>query len=120
MRHEDLEVWKKSVSVVTEIYKITETFPNSELYGLTSQIRRSAVSIPSNIAEGCARFSDKETVKFLSIATGSVAELQTQLLIAKNLGYDVQVENLVDELEVIKRMILKLSKYLKGKETENS
>ena len=70
MRHEDLEVWKKSVSVVTEIYKITETFPNSELYGLTSQIRRSAVSIPSNIAEGCARFSDKETVKFLGIATG--------------------------------------------------
>ena len=119
MRHEDLEVWKKSVSVVTEIYKITETFPNSELYGLTSQIRRSAVSIPSNIAEGCARFSDKETVKFLSIATGSVAELQTQLLIAKNLGYDVQVENLVDELEVIKRMTLKLSKYLKSKETEN-
>ncbi len=119
MRHEDLEVWKKSVSVVTEIYKITETFPNSELYGLTSQIRRSAVSIPSNIAEGCARFSDKETVKFLSIATGSVAELQTQLLIAKNLGYDVQVENLVDELEIIKRMILKLSKYLKSKETEN-
>jgi len=75
------------MKLVTEVYVITKEFPSSELYGLTSQIRRSAVSIPSNIAEGYARNSDGDFVRFLRIACGSVYELQTQMEIAQNLGY---------------------------------
>ena len=116
MKHQDLDIWKKSIDVVTVIYKITEKFPQNEQYGLTSQIRRSAVSIPSNIVEGCARFSDKDTLHFLSIAVGSIAELQTQLLIAKNLQYIENSDKITDELEIIKKMILNLSKYLKSKD----
>lgn len=116
MKHQDLDIWKKSIDIVTIIYKITEKFPQNEQYGLTSQIRRSAVSIPSNIAEGCARFSDKDTLNFLSIAVGSIAELQTQLLIAKNLQYIENSDKITDELEIIKKMILNLSKYLKSKD----
>lgn len=68
--HKDLEVWKKSMDLVSNIYKITESFPNKEIYGLTNQIRRSAVSVPSNIAEGAARSSKKEFIQFLYIALG--------------------------------------------------
>ncbi|HOM41738.1 MAG TPA: four helix bundle protein, partial [Bacteroidales bacterium] len=85
--HRNLEVWNKSVELVTEIYKVTESFPKSELYGLTNQIRRSAVSIPSNIAEGAARASSKELLQFLSVALGSVAELETQLIVSGNLNF---------------------------------
>ena len=80
--HKDLEVWKKSMDLVSNIYKITESFPNKEIYGLTNQIRRSAVSVPSNIAEGAARSSKKEFIQFLYIALGSLAELETQMIIA--------------------------------------
>ena len=82
-----LGVWKDAISLVTNIYKLTENFPKSEIYGLASQIRRAAVSIPSNIAEGSARKSNKEYSQFLSISLGSIAELDTQLIIAKNLAY---------------------------------
>ncbi len=85
--YRDLLVWQKAMKLVTEVYVITKEFPSSELYGLTSQIRRSAVSIPSNIAEGYARNSDGDFVRFLRIACGSVYELQTQMEIAQNLGY---------------------------------
>lgn len=81
--YKDLIVWQKSFELATEIYKITEEFPREEIYGLTSQIRRSAVSIPSNIAEGKLRGSDKEFRQFLLIAFGSGGELETQILIAK-------------------------------------
>lgn len=116
MKHQDLDIWKKSINIVTLIYKVTENFPQHELYGLTNQIRRSAISIPSNIAEGCARFSDKDTLHFLSIAVGAIAELQTQLLIAKNLQYIQNSDKITDELEIIKKMILNLSKHLKSKD----
>lgn len=115
MRHEDLEVWKKSIDIVTDVYKITENFPQSELYGLTNQMRRCAISIPSNIAEGCARFSDKDTVKFISVSMGSVAELQTQFIIAKNLNYIENYDNIKEDLENIKKMLTGLSKFLKNK-----
>ena len=82
-----LGVWNDAITFVTNIYKLTENFPKSEIYGLTSQIRRAAVSTPSNIAEGPARKSNKEYSQFLSIALGSIAELDTQLIIAKNLTY---------------------------------
>ncbi|MDZ7717175.1 MAG: four helix bundle protein [Balneolaceae bacterium] len=82
-----LSVWSKAVILATNIYKLTELFPQHELYGLTSQIRRCTVSIGSNIAEGAGRGSEKEFIQFLNIATGSCYELETQLTISKNLGY---------------------------------
>src|SRR5262249_42206406 len=83
----DLQVWKKSVDLAEAIYKATENFPSREQFGLTAQIRKSAVSIASNIAEGSARHSDNEFRQFLLIARGSSAELQTQMLIAMRVGY---------------------------------
>ena len=80
-------VWQKSMKLVTEVYKVTSIFPKEEAYGLTSQIRRCAVSIPSNIAEGYGRRSTADYVRFLRMATGSLFELQTQLEIAVNVGY---------------------------------
>jgi four helix bundle protein len=85
--HKDLEVWKRSIELVTRIYTLTRGFPKEELYGLTDQMRRAAVSVPSNIAEGAARNSKKEFLHFLSIASGSLSELETQLIIANNLNY---------------------------------
>ncbi|MCB9082604.1 MAG: four helix bundle protein, partial [Lewinellaceae bacterium] len=87
MNHKDLDAWKISMELVQWIYEVTRDFPNQELYGLTNQLRRSAVSIPSNIAEGAARNSDKDFLRFLYIALGSLAEVETQLIIAINLGY---------------------------------
>ncbi len=86
-KHKDLDVWKKSILLVTLIYDVTKGFPNEEMYGLTNQIRRSAVSVPSNIAEGSARQGDKEFAHFLYISLGSLSELETQLIIANNLNY---------------------------------
>ncbi len=83
----DLEVWKKGITLVTDIYVLTKNFPKEEVYGLTNQLRRAAVSIPSNIAEGAARQSNKEFIHFLYIALGSFVELDTQLIIAQNLNY---------------------------------
>lgn len=85
--HRDVIAWRKAMSLVTAVYSATENFPQREVYGLTQQLRRAAVSVPSNIAEGKARLSMKEFVQFLSKARGSLAELATQLEIAKNLGY---------------------------------
>jgi four helix bundle protein len=85
--YKDLQVWRESMDLVTEIYKLTESFPRSEVYGLTNQIRRSSVSIPSNIAEGSGRKNTKEYIYFLYISKGSLSELETQLEISKRLGY---------------------------------
>ncbi len=103
MNHQDMDVWKNSIEMVTNIYNLTNNFPESENYNLTSQIRRSAISVPSNIAEGCARFSDKETLKFISIAIGSIAELETQIIIAKNLTYIKDDKDIMLQLENIKK-----------------
>jgi four helix bundle protein len=85
--YKDLIEWRKAMELVTEIYRATREFPRDELYGLTNQLRRAAVSVPSNIAEGQARFSRKEFRHFLSHARGSLVEIETQLTIAQNLGY---------------------------------
>ncbi|WP_052464533.1 four helix bundle protein [Geoalkalibacter subterraneus] len=85
--YKDLIVWQKAMDLVAMIYQVTRAFPKEELYGLTNQLRRAAVSIPSNIAEGHARSSTQEFHRFLSIARGSLAEVETQLLIAQRLGY---------------------------------
>jgi len=87
MTHKDLDVWKAAMELAKLVYLITSKFPKEELYGLTQQIRRSAVSIPSNIAEGAARNSRKEFIQFLHISLGSLAELETQLLLSEKLGF---------------------------------
>jgi four helix bundle protein len=95
--YKDLLVWRKSMDLVTEIYRVSQRFPKEETYGLTSQIRRSAVSIPSNIAEGKGRRTAGEFQQFLIQARGSLLELETQILISGNLGY--VKEQIVEELK---------------------
>lgn len=114
--HRDLKVWNDSIIFVTRLYEITNKFPKEELYGLTSQIRRAAVSIPSNIAEGAARNSKKEFNYFLSIALGSASELETQIIISRNLNYcDNDVAKILfKELTSIQKMIYGLMKNLKS------
>lgn len=107
--HKDLLVWQKAIDFVTEIYKFTSDFPNHEMYGLTSQLRRASISIPSNIAEGAARNSDKEFVRFLYIARASAAEVETQLIISENLRYALStIINLKEELLRISKMLTAL------------
>lgn len=117
--HEGLEVWKRAVDFVVRIYRMTESFPREEKFGLTSQIRRAAVSVPANIAEGAARQSSKEFCYFLSNAQGSVTELATEILIARRLGYiseqTYRLDN--DELATIGRLLLGLARRVKRRNT---
>jgi four helix bundle protein len=108
--YRDLIVWQKSMSLVTQIYQTTRSFPSDETYGLSSQMRRCAVSIPSNIAEGYGRNSTKEYVRFLKIATGSLYELQTQLNISLNLNYITKdnFEKYFESSREIERMLSSL------------
>jgi four helix bundle protein len=110
----DLEIWRRSIAMVERVYLLTKEFPKEELYGLTGQLRRSAVSIPSNVAEGFARNYKKEYKQFLYVALGSCAELTTQITIAAKLGYveDNVAESFLDELDQISRMIMALAKKL--------
>lgn len=85
--YRDLVAWRKAMELVLEVYQVTKSFPKEEMYGLTSQLRRAAVSVPSNIAEGQARFSAREFYRFLSHARGSLVEVETQIMIAKSLLY---------------------------------
>jgi len=111
--HKDLEVWKKSMNLAKEIYKSTAGFPREETYGLVSQIKQAVLSIPSNIAEGAARNSRKEFIQFLYVSLGSLAELETQLLLSKELGFfeDSKIDR---EIEEIRKMLLGLIKYLRN------
>ena len=112
--YKDLDIWKKGIELVKNIYQITECFPKSEMYGLTSQLRRCAVSIPSNVAEGFRRQYSKEFKQFLSVAIGSAAELETQIIIAKELNYiDTQTEaKVLETVDHLSRMIFNLNKKL--------
>lgn len=105
-----LRVWQDAMNLVELIYQITQQFPEAEKFGLTSQIRRSAVSIPSNIAEGARRNSDKEFRHFLGIASGSGGELYTQLVLAERLGFirKQEVDSVIEKVELINKMISKL------------
>jgi len=111
--YNNLEVWKLGISLVKEVYKATQNFPREELYGLASQIRRVAVSIPSNIAEGAGRNSRKEFLQFLYIALGSIAELETQLIIAKELNY-LREDQIFESLEKLRRKLINLIKYVRS------
>ncbi|MEG2309363.1 four helix bundle protein [Chryseobacterium sp.] len=104
------DVWQSSHKIDLDIYQITSTFPREELFGLTSQIRRSVVSIPNNIAEGCGRNSDKEFAQFLNIALGSLSESEYLLFLAKDLEY-IRIEDferINEELNTVKRRLYQL------------
>lgn len=107
--YKDLIVWQKAIDMFEMIYQVTRNFPKEELYGLTNQLRRAAVSIPSNIAEGHARASTAEFVRFLSIARGSLAEVETHLLIARRLAY---LSN--DQLAPILSLQIEINKMTNG------
>lgn len=115
--HKNLKVWQDSIDLVKCIYSVTTRFPKEELYGLVMQLRRTAVSIPSNIAEGAARSSNKEFIHFLYISLGSIAELDTQLLIAEEVGFlefdDHQ--KILEKTDQIGKMLSGLISYRKSK-----
>lgn len=114
MSYKNLDCWNLSIELVEEVYAVTATFPEEEKFNLVSQINRSAVSIPSNIAEGSARQSDKEMIQFLYISLGSIAELETQLIISQKLGYFVK-DDIYDKIVNVRKLIIGLVKYLKTK-----
>ncbi len=116
--HHDLNVWQKSIDLVIHIYRHTKGFPSNEKFGLTSQMRRAAVSIPSNIAEGAARGSGKEFIRFLYYALASLSELETQLIVSKNLELG-STDALYEELIHIKKMILGLIRNVKKRIDQN-
>jgi four helix bundle protein len=115
VNHKDLEVWKQGIELAKAVYGLAQSFPASELYGLTSQMRRSAVSIPSNIAEGAGRSTDKEFVYFLHITLGSIAELETQYILSKELGYSDVSASVEKSVETVRKMTVGLLRHLKKK-----
>ena len=106
-KHKDLEIWQRSMGLVKMVYSESKSLPNDERFGLSSQMRRSAVSIPSNIAEGCSRTSTKELIRFLEISLGAAFELETQLLISveTEMLTSQAVDNIISELNQLQRMI---------------
>ncbi len=115
-KHQELKVWQEAMSLVKDIYRVTKEFPREEIYALTSQMRRAAVSIPSNIAEGAARTGNREFLQFLSIARGSLSELETQLIIAGELNYLPKNLPIMDRVDLIFALLGGLIKSLKGRE----
>lgn len=109
MEYTELEVWKEARILVNSIYQISKAFPKEEMYGLTSQIRRCAVSIPSNIAEGCGRRTSADTTQFLHISRGSLYELETQLYLAQDQSYLKE-----EDFNQLKKQILSCKKLVNG------
>ena len=116
-KHHNLLVWQEGMNIVDLTYEITSKFPDSEKFGLTSQMQRCAVSIPSNIAEGAARESDKEFIRFLIIARGSLSELETQLLIAERLGF---IDNANNPLQLVDKIFALLGGLINSIKNRNS
>ena len=112
MTHKDLEVWKRSIALVVNIYKLMNELPSDEKFGLISQMRRSAVSVPSNIAEGAGRSSTKEFIRFIDIANGSLSELETQLIIIEKLDFIKNPKSTFEEIVIIQKMIYRLKQSL--------
>ncbi len=109
----DLEIWVLAKAVATDTYKVTKQMPSEELYGLTSQMRRAAVSIPSNISEGCSRSSNKEFARFLEIAIGSAFELETQLILSVDLKY-IKEEDILGLIDLLNLLQLKINAFIKS------
>jgi len=103
----ELKIWQKGRGLVKDVYLITQTFPKEELYALTSQVRRSSISIPSNIAEGCGRGSNAQLSHFLDVAQGSSCELETQIILSYDLGFldETQTETITEKINEIQKMI---------------
>ena len=112
-----LLIWQKSMALTTKIDFSTNHFPKEEIFGLTSQIRRSSISIPSNIAEGSGRESDKDFLRFLNISLGSLFEMQTQIEIAKNITYlnELEFNNIYEDSREVERMLVAFIKRLKDR-----
>ena len=108
--HYKLEAWKRARELVLSVYRLTQAFLKEEIFGLTAQMRRAAVSIPSNIAEGAARAGQREFAQFLNIARGSLSELETQLLIATDLGYIKNNDPVFELVDLVSRLITGLHK----------
>ena len=117
MNYTELEVWKSSRALVKEVYVLSASFPKEELYALTNQIRRCSVSIPSNIAEGLGRQSNKETIHFLFISKGSIYELETQLFLAFDLSYisKEEFEEIMEKITTCKKLLNGFINYFKSK-----
>ena len=120
MSYRDLVAWKKAMELVKQIYDVTDSFPQHEMYGLVSQLRRAAVSIPSNIAEGQAHYTNPEFVRFLRHARGSLAEIEAQLLIAQDRGYlpNTKGDDLIHRTDELGRVISGLINSMKNKADE--
>ncbi len=116
--YKDLQVWQKAIDFVTVVYRLTEKFPSTETYGLALQLRRASVSVPSNIAEGSAKRSSIDFTRFINIARGSIAEIETQLIIAERLKYitEIELKSVSMTLEEINKMLFGLGTSL---ETRN-
>lgn len=112
MTHRDLIVWQKSIDLVVIVYDLCKELPSDEKYGIISQMKRSAVSVPSNIAEGAGRGTDKEFSRFVDIASGSLSELETQLIITRRLGFYNTDDIIENEVKEIRKMIFGLKKSL--------
>ena len=119
MNHKELDAWSKSISLVMKVYNLTKEMPDSEKFGLTNQMRRAAVSIPSNIAEGAARDSDNEFIKFLYYSLGSAAELETQLILSQELRFLSIPDNVDEDLQKTKQIIIGMIRYLKSKKNKD-
>jgi four helix bundle protein len=119
-RFKELKVWQESMDVVIQAYELTKNFPKGERYGLTNQIRRSSVSIPSNIAEGSGRNSAKDFSRFLSISNGSASELVSQLELAVRLKFILsdQLDTVLNRIDYVQNMIYKLQELLKNQFTK--
>lgn len=120
--YKDLKVWQKSYALTLEVYNLTKGFPKDETYGLVSQIRRAAISVPSNIAEGYTRHSRQEYIQFLSIAYSSLAEIETQLLLARDLNYaqNGRCDEVLSLHHEVERMLASLIRALQDKIYEPS
>jgi four helix bundle protein len=112
--HHKLEAWKISRGLVKDVYLLTQKFPREEMFGLVSQLRRAAVSIPSNIAEGAARTGDREFAQILNVARGSLSELETQLLIASDLGYINSNDPVFNVVDQVSRLVTGLHKAVRS------
>ena len=116
--YKDFKVWQKSMDLAEAIFEITKFFPKDELYGLISQLRRAGVSVPSNVAEGSSRRSRGEFIRFINIASGSLSEVETQLMLAKRFNYiaEAQCATLLSNAEEISKMLYALQRSLTEKE----
>jgi four helix bundle protein len=111
--HRELRVWQQAIDLVEHVYRVTGAFPKDETYGLAQQMRRAAVSVPSNIAEGAARKGTRELLRFASVASGSLAELDAQLEVASRLGYAVDKEVLQGRIDAVSALLLAMMESLR-------